>query len=332
MAQAEIGMYEDSTEQSNITFDEKDSRKDEMNTEIEGWIEALGDEVEAAEADEAFQEWLDVMSKFHTYSVNNQLLILFQKPDATRVAGFNTWRNEFDRYVQKGESAIWIWAPITAKKCPECGNSESYCKRSDCDGTDVPKGEWKKGIVGFRPVPVFDISQTEGEPLPEVDMAATGDASDLYPAVEAAASEKGYDYELVDEDEWTRGTARGVCYTTSYPPRIEVLKRENKADQARTAIHEFAHAELHVRADMAEDEEDEEKSKVEVEAEAVAYVVAQHFGLDASGSAFYVARWQGEGEDTLNERLNRIQKAAKDLIETIEGHIERDEPKDEETE
>lgn len=330
MVQAEIDMFQDSTESSGTAeFEEKDSRKDDMIEEIEGWISALGDEVEAAESDESFQEWLDVMSKFHTYSMNNQLLIMIQKPDATRVAGFNTWRNDFDRRVEKGESAIWIWAPITAKKCPECGNSESYCGKSKCDGTDVPKSEWEKGIVGFRPVPVFDISQTEGEELPEVDMAATGDASDLYPAVEAAASEKGYQYHLVNEDDWKRGRARGVCTTESYPPEIEVLKRENKADQSRTAIHEFAHAELHVRADMAEDPSEEEKSKVEVEAEAVAYVVAQHFGLDASGSAFYVARWQGEDEDTLNERLNRIQKAAKNLIETIEGYMESDESDDE---
>jgi hypothetical protein len=109
----------------------------------------------------------------------------------------------------------------------------------------VPTDEWERGVVAFKPVPVFDVSQTEGEPLPEVDIAASGDASALAPALAAVAQEKEYDYSIVPESEWSHGSARGVCAPRADPPVIEVLKRENTADLARTAIHEFAHAELH---------------------------------------------------------------------------------------
>ena len=107
-----------------------------MNSTIEQWIDDLVDGVDDAQASAEFQEWLDVQSRFHDYSHRNTLLIKLQCPEATNVAGYNTWRNEFDRHVQEGEQAIWIWAPIIAKQCPECENSPSYHERSDCDFTD----------------------------------------------------------------------------------------------------------------------------------------------------------------------------------------------------
>jgi hypothetical protein len=143
-------------------------------------------------------------------------------------------------------------------------------------------------------------------------MAPSGDASALAPALAAVAQEKGYDYSLVAEAEWSHGSAKGVCAPRADPPVIEILKRESTADQARTAIHEFAHAELHA------ERSDDEPSTTEVEAEAVAYVVAQHVGLDASTSALYVAAWSDEAVDTIDERLGRIRRTASELIEAIE--------------
>jgi len=175
-----------------------------------------------------------------------------------------------------------IWEPIMAKQCPDCGNSPSYCERSACEGTDVPTDEWEREVIAFKPVPVFDVAQTEGKPLRELNMAAHGDVSALSSALVAVAQERGYDHSLVPEAEWSHGSARGVYAPRSDPPVVEVLERENTADQTRTAIHEFAHAELHA------ERSGDETSTAEVEAEVVAYVV-QHFGLDASTSALYVA-------------------------------------------
>jgi len=103
------------------------------------------------------------------------------------VAGYRTWQEEFDRHVTEGESAIWIWAPIITKQCPECENSPSYHENSDCDYDETPPEEWSKGLVGFRPASVFDISQTDGEPLPDLDTEATGDAGDLVSQLTDAA-------------------------------------------------------------------------------------------------------------------------------------------------
>jgi len=128
-------------------------------------------------ASEEFQEWLDVQSHFHDYSHRNSLLIKLQCSEATKVAGYRTWQEEFDRHVREGEQAIWIWAPIIAKQCPDCGNSPSYHENSDCEYDETPPEEWSKGLVGFKPTAVFDVSQTEGEPLPDLDTEAVGEST-----------------------------------------------------------------------------------------------------------------------------------------------------------
>jgi hypothetical protein len=127
------------------------------------------------------------------------------------VAGYRTWQEDFDRHVQEGESAIWIWAPIITKQCPECENSPSYHENSDCDYDQTPPEKWSKGLVGFRPASVFDISQTDGEPLPELDTEATGDADDLVDRLTDAADELGVTVRIVPEAEWTHGEAKGIC-------------------------------------------------------------------------------------------------------------------------
>ena len=165
------------------SFTETETRSDEMNKTIETWVDDLVDLVDEAAASEEFKAWLDVQSHFHDYSYRNTLLIKYQYPHATRVAGYNTWRTEFDRHVQEGESAIWIWAPIITKQCPECGNSPSYHENSSCEYDETSPEKWSKGLVGFKPTAVFDISQTEGEPLPQLETKAYGDAGELVPAL-----------------------------------------------------------------------------------------------------------------------------------------------------
>jgi len=263
------------TSDLSASFEETDTRHDEMHSTIEAWIDELVDDVDAAQASDEFQEWLDVQSRFHDYSHRNTLLIKLQCSEATKVAGYNSWRKDFDRHVQEGEQAIWIWAPIITKQCPECENSPSYHEDSDCEYDETPPEEWSKGLVGFKPTAVFDISQTEGEPLPELETEATGEAEGLVPALTEAADELGVTVRIVDADEWAHGDAKGVCKQGDihdFTPIVEAKARTNQADLAVTLIHEFAHALLHF------DVNDEvERSKREVEAEAVAYIVGRFF-------------------------------------------------------
>ena len=304
------------TSDSSVSFEETDTRSHEMHNTIEQWIDDLVAGVDDAQASAEFQEWLDVQSRFHDYSYRNTLLIKQQCPEATRVAGYRTWQEEFDRHVQKGESAIWIWAPIITTQCPECENSPSYHDDSDCDYDETPPEKWSEGLVGFKPAPVFDVSQTEGDPLPDLDTDATGNADGLVERLTDAAETLGVTVRIVSAHEWTHGGAKGICEQGSHAdlqPRVEVRDRENEADLARTLIHEYAHALLHFNVD-----DDTERSKREVEAEAVAYVVGRYCGLDTSGSAFYVAAWASDDPAVVRERLERISRTAEELIEVLE--------------
>ncbi|WP_306061849.1 ArdC-like ssDNA-binding domain-containing protein [Natronococcus wangiae] len=298
------------------SFTETETRSDEMNETIENWVDDLVDLVDEAAASEEFKAWLDVQSHFHDYSYRNTLLIKHQYPHATRVAGYNTWRNEFDRHVREGESAIWIWAPIITKQCPECGNSPSYHENSSCEYDETPPEEWSKGLVGFKPTAVFDISQTEGEPLPALETEATGDADNLVPALLESAEQLDVDAQIVSSEEWRYGKAKGVCKQRcpiTMQPRIEVMDRDNQADLARTLIHEYAHALLHFDI-----EDRDERAKREVEAEAVAYIVGRYFELGMSGSAFYLAAWSSDDAEAITDRLGRISHTVRELIDTLE--------------
>ncbi|MDS0478334.1 ArdC-like ssDNA-binding domain-containing protein [Natrinema sp. 1APR25-10V2] len=301
-----------------VSFDDSDTRRDEMHSTMETWVDDLVDEVDDAVSSKQFQEWLDVQSHFHDYSYRNTLLITRQCPNATRVSGYRTWQNEFDRHVKEGESAIWIWAPIIAKQCPECENSPSYHDRSDCEYDETSPEEWSKGLIGFRPAPVFDISQTEGEPLPELETEATGEADELVPALLEGASMLEVGVEVVSPAEWPHGDARGVCQYRSPAerPLIEVCDRENSADLAVTTVHEYAHALLHGDVD-----DETERSKRELEAEAVGYIVGRYFGLDTSGSAFYLAAWECEESEAILDRLERISSTAAEIIDVVDEVI-----------
>jgi hypothetical protein len=302
------------------SFTETETRSDEMNETIKTWVDDLVDLVDEAAASEEFKAWLDVQSHFHDYSYRNTLLIKHQYPHATRVAGYNTWRTEFDRHVQEGESAIWIWAPIITKQCPECGNSPSYHENSSCEYDETSPEKWSKGLVGFKPTAVFDISQTEGEPLPQLETEAYGDAGELVPALLESAEHLDVDAQIVSPEEWEYGEAKGVCKhrcPMTMRPRVEVKDRDNQADLAGTFIHEYAHALLHFDID-----DRDERAKREVETEAVAYIVGRYFDLDMSGSAFYLAAWSGDDPEAVADRLGRISNTAQELIDMLEREQE----------
>lgn len=301
-----------------VSFDAAETRVDDMHATIDSWLEELRELVDDARGTERFQAWLDVQSRFHDYSARNTLLIACQRPDATRVAGYRTWQEEFDRQVRAGEEAIWIWAPIVARRCPECENSRRYHEQSDCEYDEIPPEAWSTGVVAFKPVPVFDVAQTEGEPLPELETAARGDGTPLLGSVLDAADSLGIAASVVPPDEWAHGAADGVCQPPdgeSGRPRVAVRAGPDAA-VVGTLVHELAHARLHFDV-----ERPAERAKREVEAEAVAYVVGRHFGLDTSNSAFYLAAWQDDDRETLGDRLRRIRRTAAELIGAIEDQL-----------
>jgi len=254
------------TSDSSVSFDQTDTRSDEMNSTIEQWIDDLVAGVDDAQASAEFQSGLTSRVASTTTPTGTR-----SSSSGGSVPRQRGWRatgrgRRFDRHVTEGESAIWIWAPIITNQCPECENSPSYHKSSDCEYDETPPEEWSEGLVGFKPAPVFDISQTEGEPLPDLDTEATGDAGDLVGQLTDASDELGVTVQIIPADEWTHGEAKGICEQLSLvdmQPRVEVRGRKNDADLARTLIHEYAHALLHFDVD-----DDTERSKREVEAEA----------------------------------------------------------------
>ncbi len=293
-----------------VTFGDADARTTRMHDAIDQWLTDLVTAVDEARATERFQRWLDVQSRFHDYSPRNTLLITMQCPEATKVAGYRTWQEEFDRHVREGESAIWIWAPIITQQCPACGDSPAYHADGDCTYDDTPPEAWDEGVVGFKPVPVFDVSQTDGEPLPELETAARGSPDGLVAALVAAADTLGITVDVVADAEWAHGDADGVCRHVDGDPHVQV-REAAPAAVAGTLIHEYAHALIHGPTDTTA------REARELEAEAVAYVVGRHAGLEMDGSAFYLAAWAGEDADRVLERCERIRETSVRVIDAM---------------
>jgi antirestriction protein ArdC len=235
----------------------------------------LVERIEALTTTDDWKAMLDTAAKFHNYSFSNVMLIGWQRPDATRVAGFKTWQS-LGRQVRKGEKAIRILAPLLVNKTD----------------TDEVTGEEKtrKQLIGFRSVPVFDIAQTDGDPLPEVmPTRLTGDgngyALDLSMAVAAQIEAAGYRIAW-DGTDWP-ATLNGV---TDFAAKTVTLREGlDPAQEAKTLTHELAHVLLH---EPVPGEARHHRGTGEVEAESVAYVVAQSLGMDtADYSLPYVAHW-----------------------------------------
>lgn len=159
-----------------VSFDDREDRADAIHDRIEQWIKDLADGTDDLRTSEQFQCWLDVQVRFHHYTPNNQLLILCQVPEAPHVAGYRTWQYP-RRQVQKRESAIWNWTPTEVKRCQWCGNTPSNHKRDEVEYAHYEEGnpdQWDRGVVEFRLALVFNISQTKGECLRELNSDAGG--------------------------------------------------------------------------------------------------------------------------------------------------------------
>ena len=271
---------------------------------------------------EKYKTYLYTMSKFHNYSFNNTLLIAMQKPEATLVAGYKAWQKNFERHVNKGEKAIRILAPAPYKIKEERDKLDPVTGEMMFDENGMPQKEQVEvTIPAFRAVSVFDVSQTDGKPIPELE------AQELLSTVE------GYEdfvqalmnvapVPIGFED--IPGDSKGYFHTEE--KRIAVQENMSESQTLKTMVHEVAHSMLHnkeINRDDLMEAPVKDRNTKEVEAESVAYTVCQHFGIDTSDYSFgYIAGWSsGKDMKELKSSLDTIRKTASELITGIEGAL-----------
>ena len=270
---------------------------------------------------ERYREYLRVMSKFHNYSINNTLLIAMQKPDASLVAGFSAWKNNFGRNVMKGQKGIKIIAPSPFKIRQEVEKIDPHTQKPIIGKDGKPVTEEKEvKIPAYKVVSVFDVSQTEGKELPDIAVdELTGDV-DRYKDF-FAALEKTSPVPIAFEN--IGGGSHGYYHLED--KRIAINEGMSELQTLKTAIHEIAHAKLHdIDLNAPKDEQPRvDRRTREVEAESVAYTVCQHYGLDTSDYSFgYVAGWSSGRElSELKSSLETIRSAAAEIINSIDENL-----------
>lgn len=259
-----------------------------------------------------YAEYLNAMSKFHSYSYGNVLLILMQNPAATHVAGFQTWKKEFGRNVKAKEHGIKILAPCPYRRFVE---QEQRDRNGNLilgvDGKPL-KERTLIQCLKYRMVTVFDISQTEGRPLPSLGVSELYGAISQYEELADAITSVSPVAILYEAP---TGTAKG-CFN-HVTEEIFIRPGMSQKQTVKTMLHEVSHAILHRRS---ESQPEKDQHTREVEAESVAYVVCQHFGIDTSEYSFgYVAGWSRDKElDELKASLDTIRTCAAGLIDAIE--------------
>jgi hypothetical protein len=262
----------------------------------------LVEAVETLTSSDDWRRYLGVMSRFHSYSATNCLMIAFQRPDATRVAGYRTWTT-FGRQVQKGAKGIAIWAPVTRKV-------ETAEDEADSDAV--------RRCVGFRLAYVFDVADTEGDPLPESPAPArllAGEApAGMWDALAAQVLAAGYRIELVEALAHSPG-ANGTTNPNDMLVQIATSGR-SAAAMCKTLTHELAHVLLHAATVQTGTLE---RSRAEVEAESVAYLVCAEYGLDSMDYTLgYVANWSGGDTDQVLSTAVTVQRCARAILESAE--------------
>ena len=266
-----------------------------------------------------FQAYLDTMARFHNYSFNNTILIAMQ--GGQLVAGYNKWRDEFHRNVKKGEKGIKIFAPAPYKVKKEVPKRDEQGQPvKDKDGNTVTEQK-EIQVPAFKIVSVFDVSQTEGEPLPSLGVEELAGNVERYQDF-FKALEQTSPVPMAFED--IPGGSHGYYHLTE--KRIAIQENMSELQTLKTAIHEIAHAKLHAidpEAPAAEQQNRPDSRTREVQAESVAYTVCQHYGLDTSDYSFgYVAGWSsGKDLKELKASLETIRATAHELITTIDGHL-----------
>ena len=275
---------------------------------------------------EKYMRYLSVMSRFHRYSVNNTMLIYMQKPDATLVAGYNKWKNQFERHVKRGEHGITIIAPTPFKKKIEEQKLDPDTKAPmlDQDGKVIME-EREVEIPMFRPVKVFDVSQTDGKPLPELASTLSGSVQNYEAFMEALRRSAPVPLSVEPM------AANMDGYFSPDQQRIAIRAGMSEVQTVSAAVHEIAHSKLHnyaqvqeeaARAGDKEPPKKKDRNTEEVEAESISYAVCQYFGIQTGENSFgYIANWsQGKELPELRASLETINKAAGELIADIDRH------------
>ena len=275
---------------------------------------------------EKYIRYLSVMSRFHRYSVNNTMLIYMQKPDATLVAGYNKWKNQFERHVKKGEHGITIIAPTPFKKKIEEQKLDPDTKAPmlDQDGKVIME-EREVEIPMFRPVKVFDVSQTDGKPLPELASSLSGNVQNYEAFMEALRRSAPVPLSVEPM------AANMDGYFSPDQQRIAIRAGMSEVQTVSAAVHEIAHSKLHNYAKAQEEAagagdkeppKKKDRNTEEVEAESISYAVCQYFGIQTGENSFgYIATWsQDKTLPELRASLETINKAAGELIADIDRH------------
>ena len=271
-----------------------------------------------------YRNYLTTMSRFHRYSLNNVMLIHAQKPDATLVAGFNKWKNSFGRHVRKGEKGIQILAPTPYKIKQEEQKLDPDTKLSLLDENGEPVTEEKEVTIPmFKVVSVFDVSQTDGRPLPQISFSLTGDVAQYEVFMEALrrTSQVPITIEPMEPD------MDGYFHLEKQA--IFLREGMSQVQTVCAAIHEMAHSRLHnyeKMTELADDGEtilvpgEKDRNTEEVEAESISYAVCQYFGIETADNSFgYIASWsQGKELKELRASLETINKTSSELISGIE--------------
>ena len=259
-----------------------------------------------------FRKYLSCCSKFHSYSLNNTLLILAQMPYATLVAGYNAWQHNFNRHVDKGERGLIILAPVTS-------TITQLMDKADEDGNpildengDPIKEERVINQLRFTTTTVFDISQTSGEPLPSLIHNLTGSSDEILAFIDSVKNicTIPIDYHSPSKDAVLAGGAKG--YYSIAEDRIVLNMELEDMQIAKTLIHEYSHSILHKKTDKDSDQR-------EIEAESLAFVLCDHFGIDTSDYSFgYIASYAAQDEAKLKTILSNIQSTAHEMIDKLE--------------
>ena len=302
---------------------EKQTNKDRMR-EI---VDSIENGIKELFESDKYRKYLATMSRFHRYSVNNTMLIYMQRPDATHVAGFNKWRNQFGRNVLKGEKGIRIIAPTPYKKKVEeiKTDPETNAPVLDADGKAIIE-EKEIRIPMFKVVSVFDVSQTAGKPLPQLAADLSGNVQQYEVFMEALRRASPVPMEIKPVARDTDG------FFSIKAQSITIRAGMSEVQTVCAAVHEIAHAKLHDYEHMTELADDGEtilvpgeksRNTEEVEAESISYAVCQYYGIETGENSFgYIATWsKGKELKELRASLETINKTASELITDIDRHF-----------
>ena len=279
--------------------------KDKTLSKMDRVMQQLQEGVQAVFTSEKYRDYLKFMNKFHSYSINNMVLIYSQRPDATLIAGFNAWSEKFHRHVKRGEKAISIIAPCKYKKVVDDTYEDGTVK------VDAAGNALKKTIElkGFKATSVFDISQTYGEPIPEYISDLTDPVANYFSYLTAIEQSSPVPVRYDNLNGGVHG------YYSPVGQEIVINRGMSEMQTLKTLCHEIAHA----RLNHGSKDDDNDKRTREVQAESTAFVVCDALGLDTSDYSFaYIAGWSsGKDVKELKASLDAVKLASSEIIYDI---------------